>query len=127
MKKYNKGNTLFETVITITFVGMIIVSFTSLLFTVNKDIFKAEKEYQITTTLQTVYFDIVQNKTNYEDGTLVYLDEMGNKQEIESNNYFKIRKESKNDFEFIYISLYLNNKLYPLLQNKEEICVKLYE
>ncbi len=127
MKKYNKGNTLLEAVITITFVGMIIVSFISLLFNVNKDIFKAEKEYQITTTLQTVYFDIVQNKTNYEDGTLVYLDERGNKQEIESNNYFKIRKESKNDFEFIYISLYLDNKLYPLLQNKEEICVKLYE
>lgn len=127
MKKSNKGNTLFETVITITFVGMIFASLLSLFFIINKTIIGTEKQYQITTTLKTVYFDIVQNKTSYEDGELVYLDEMGNKQEAKSDSYFKIRKESKNDFEFIYISLYLNNKLCPLLQNKEEICVKLYE
>lgn len=126
MRKWNKGNTLLETVITIVFIGMTISSFISVYFAISKLSNKHEKECQINNALQLLYVDILQNMENYNDNDYVYLDDNGNIQTEKTNDYFKIRMENNEEFVFVYISFYSNNELKLLLRNKEEICVKLY-
>lgn len=126
MRKWNKGNTLLETVITIVLIGMTISSFISVYFVISKLSNKHEKECQINNALQLLYVDILQNLENYNDNDYIYLDDNGNIQTEKTNDYFKIRMEDNEEFVFVYISFYSNNELKPLLRNKEEICVKLY-